>query len=771
MGPLTTATLANCLLLTASIAQAATSDPTQQLGGNSPWFPGPDVNDIPYEVPDGCSVDMAAFVSRHASRYPDPGAYNGWVALAEKIQAAQFTATGDYSFISSWKPVLRNPAVEISDISIGGYKELYDMGVAYRWRYPDFYTENTPFSVFANQYPAAPRVVNSARLFARGYLGPNSTYGDVYVLKSNVPASIANSLAPSDSCPTYDDNGGGDKLTTWNNLYLPAVTKRINSHIHGNLTFTDSDVTNFPYLCGFETQITGRRSPWCNIFTDDELRKYEYAQDLRYYYGSGPGSGKNYTLMQPVLNAIVQRLVDGPNKGYVNSNGQSWTPGPLIPMFTNDGQINQLVSEIGVFDQQKSLPSTKIPDDQIYIASHYVTMRGTINFERLTCSNQKYVRITLNDAVYPVPSCQNGPGKSCPLESYAALIAQKSQSQGSFVQTCGLTNSTAVAAKTNTATFLVDNALSWECQYRNMSEHIHTGPVPCDVDFDASTLKGKTAIVTGGANGLGEGYVRALVHAGVNVCFGDLDIEGGKKLESELAGIKFVKCDITSWEDQVHLFDAAKAFSPTKEIHYVVANAGISTKDEVFEFNEDGPQKPDLKTIDVNLNGVLYTTKLCLHHFIKQSGQTPSPPQEDTCLVLIGSGAAFLDVARTPQYEATKWAVRGIMHSLRRTAHLFGSRVNVISPWYVKTKVLSEEALEHVKSKGVDFATEEDAGQCLSRILSDRDVNGHSFFLSPRKWPSRGYVDFDLEYSEDELLKEIQKAQLISAPPEDGLFV
>ncbi|KAI4835423.1 putative histidine acid phosphatase [Aureobasidium sp. EXF-8845] len=461
MSFLTTATLANCLLLTASVAHAADIDPTQQLGGNSPWFQGPDVNDIPYEVPDGCSVDMAAFVSRHGSRYPDQGAYNGWVALSAKIQAAQFTATGDYSFISSWKPVLRNPAVEIADISIGGYKELYDMGVSYRWRYPDFYTENTPFSVFANQYPNAPRVVNSARLFARGYLGPNSTYGDIYVLKSNVPDSIANSLAPSDSCPTYSDNGGGDNLTTWNNLYLPAVTKRINSHIKGAFNFTDSDVTNFPYLCGFETQITGRRSPWCNIFTDDELRKYEYAQDLRYYYGSGPGSGKNYTLMQPVLNAIVQRLTDGPNKTYVNGNGQSWTPGPLIPMFTNDGQINQLAAEIGVFDQQKPLPNNKIPNDQLYISSHYVSMRGTIGFERLTCSNKKYVRITLNDAVYPVPSCQNGPGKSCPLDSYAALIAQKSKSQGSFVQTCGLANST-TAGKTNIATFLVDNALSWE---------------------------------------------------------------------------------------------------------------------------------------------------------------------------------------------------------------------------------------------------------------------------------------------------------------------
>ena len=85
MGFLATATLANCLLLTASVVHAADLDPTQWLGGNSPWFQGPDVNNIPYEVPDGCSIDMAAFVSRHGSRYPDPGAYNGWVALSEKV--------------------------------------------------------------------------------------------------------------------------------------------------------------------------------------------------------------------------------------------------------------------------------------------------------------------------------------------------------------------------------------------------------------------------------------------------------------------------------------------------------------------------------------------------------------------------------------------------------------------------------------------------------------------------------------------------------------
>ncbi|THW90754.1 NAD(P)-binding protein [Aureobasidium pullulans] len=305
-----------------------------------------------------------------------------------------------------------------------------------------------------------------------------------------------------------------------------------------------------------------------------------------------------------------------------------------------------------------------------------------------------------------------------------------------------------------------------------MSGYKHTGPVPCDIDFDVSTVNGKTAIVTGGANGLGEAYVRALVQAGVSVCFGDLDVERGNKLENELNGkAKFVKCDTTNWEDQLNLFETAKAFSPSSKIHYVVANAGIAAKDEVFEYNESGPTKPSLKTVEVNLHGALYTTKLATHYFIKQNGKQPSQEQEDTCLILIGSGAAFLDVARGPTYPATKWAIRGIMHSLRRTAHYYGSRVNVISPWYVKTKILSEEAFEQVKSKGVEFATTEDAGSCLLRILSDKSVNGHSFFLSARKWASRGYLDLDLEDYEDELLKEIQKDQLANAPPEDGLMI
>lgn len=96
--------------------------------------------------------------------------------------------------------------------------------------------------------------------------------------------------------------------------------------------------------------------------------------------------------------------------------------------------------------------------------------------------------------------------------------------------------------------------------------------------------------------------------------------------------------------------------------------------------------------------------------------------------------------------------MRGMMHSLRRTAFFYGSRVNIMRSTiadqvtrYVNTNILSDESFKHVSSVWVEFAQAEDATQYLLRILSVRSINRHSFFVSGRKLASRGYMDLDLE--------------------------
>jgi NAD(P)-dependent dehydrogenase (short-subunit alcohol dehydrogenase family) len=104
-------------------------------------------------------------------------------------------------------------------------------------------------------------------------------------------------------------------------------------------------------------------------------------------------------------------------------------------------------------------------------------------------------------------------------------------------------------------------------------------------------MSGKSVIVTGGANGIGEACVRAFVAAGAFVTFGDLS-DRGKEIEQELnAGgdrVAFVKCDIRSWDEQKTLFETAKSKSPNHSVDVVLANAGISRSSGDSLWNLDG---------------------------------------------------------------------------------------------------------------------------------------------------------------------------------------
>ena len=406
-------------------------------------------------------MDQAAFFSRHGSRYPDVGAYNEWSNLSSRIAAANFTTNSPHlDFLSTWTPVLKYPDQQIAQLSTTGYKELYDMGATYRHRYDDLYTYNSPFVMWSNYYKSSPRVRDSARLFSHGFLGPNATdLGSIYALNSSAPESFMNSLAPSDLCPAYVDNGGSPQIDTWADTYLPPIQRRLNSLINGSFQFTQSDISIIPYLCGFETQITGHRSPWCDVFTESETLQYEYAQDIRYWYGNGPGSQVGADMMLPFLSDLVLRFIDGPNATYQTSKNATFKPNRLIAAFTNDGQVNQLVSGSGIFDSEPALPSTFIPANRTYKASNFVTMRSTISFERLNCGSAGlFMRLKLNDQVYPVARCQNGPGRSCALADYQRLVEGKIAAIGSFAELCGVSNVSAGSGGGRTS-FLQDRDL------------------------------------------------------------------------------------------------------------------------------------------------------------------------------------------------------------------------------------------------------------------------------------------------------------------------
>lgn len=130
------------------------------------------------------------------------------------------------------------------------------------------------------------------------------------------------------------------------------------------------------------------------------------------------------------------------------------------------------------------------------------------------------------------------------------------------------------------------------------------------------------------------------------------------------------------------MFKFAFANSPSKSVDIVVANAGINDVDPMFKFGdpENDPEKPDLKILDINLYGVMYTTKLAFHYFQKH----PVDDKHDRCLIVQTSVAAYMALPGSTQYQVSKYGGRGLMVCTRQKTGLEGVRINTICPWYVR---------------------------------------------------------------------------------------
>ncbi|CAK7232063.1 hypothetical protein SCUCBS95973_008135 [Sporothrix curviconia] len=285
--------------------------------------------------------------------------------------------------------------------------------------------------------------------------------------------------------------------------------------------------------------------------------------------------------------------------------------------------------------------------------------------------------------------------------------------------------------------------------------------VPAELGL--SRLKDKSVLITGGGSGLGLAYAEAFAKAGSFVTIVDFNKEAGQAAEKALApNAVFSQCDVRQWDDLVAAFETAMAKSPCHSVDVVIANAGVIGRDDLYTLDDPTcpPQKPDLRTVDVNLYGALYTAKLALHYFRKHTVSA----ERDRCLIIKGSIAAYTDQPGSPLYNVSKYGVRGLFRNLRRTLHRDDVRINFVAPWYVRTPILSDKVVEYVTSKGVKFATVADGVRAMLNIAADQSINGRAIAIVPREEAPYGYMDLEHDdYEEGDVLKGWQETVLATA--------
>lgn len=228
------------------------------------------------------------------------------------------------------------------------------------------------------------------------------------------------------------------------------------------------------------------------------------------------------------------------------------------------------------------------------------------------------------------------------------------------------------------------------------------------------SLKGKSAIITGGSRGIGRAIAIMLAKEGVDVAFtyikSSLEAENLKS-EIEKQGVQSLalQIDVRDFDKTKELVEKTKlAFG---KLDILVNNAGI-TKDMALMFMT----KDDWQSvIDTNLNGLFNVTRNAIVTFLKQKSGN---------IVNITSISGITGMARQTNYASSKAGIIGFTKSLAKETAAYNIRVNAVAPGFIETDMVSslKEEYKNELKKVIPlgrFGTAEEVANTTRFLLSD----------------------------------------------------
>ena len=219
-------------------------------------------------------------------------------------------------------------------------------------------------------------------------------------------------------------------------------------------------------------------------------------------------------------------------------------------------------------------------------------------------------------------------------------------------------------------------------------------------------IKGVSAIVTGGASGIGAASVRLLAKGGAKVVIADLDRqqEVGEALAKEVGGA-FCAVDVTNTDDIINAVEMAKSMGP---LRVLINSAGIGWAQRTI--GKDGQYESAAnieafkKVIAINLIGTFDAIRIAA---TAMSQTEPLEDGERGAIVNIASVAAFDGQIGQNAYSASKGGVVGLTLPVARDLAASGIRVNTVAPGLIDTPIYGQgdqsEAFKAQLQKGVLF--------------------------------------------------------------------
>lgn len=229
-----------------------------------------------------------------------------------------------------------------------------------------------------------------------------------------------------------------------------------------------------------------------------------------------------------------------------------------------------------------------------------------------------------------------------------------------------------------------------------------------------SGLRGRTAIVTGAARGIGYAIAETLGDEGAGVVVADVNADGAEDAADELsdAGVESlaVHCDVTDRQDVAAMVEATvEAFGG---IDVLVNNAGIATREPFMELE---PSQWD-EIVDVNLTGAFN----CSH------AAAPELTTGGGSIVNISSMAGRnISYHAAAPYTASKWGLVGLTKHLAWDLAEYDVRVNAVCPGSTLTPLIEAETEPGARAETAEkipldrWAEPEDQAEGVRYLVSD----------------------------------------------------
>lgn len=239
-------------------------------------------------------------------------------------------------------------------------------------------------------------------------------------------------------------------------------------------------------------------------------------------------------------------------------------------------------------------------------------------------------------------------------------------------------------------------------------------------------LNGVSAIVTGGASGLGEATSKRLASRGARVVVVDLQDDKGQAVAGEVGGL-YVRADVADEDQVTAAVEAAVDMAP---LRVLINCAGIGWAERTVD-RSGTPHKlaPFVKILTVNLVGTFNCTRLAAS---AMSRSEPLADGERGAVVNTASVAAYDGQIGQAAYSASKGGVVGMTLPLARDLAAAGIRVNTIAPGLVDTPLLGTlpEAHRQAMAKSVLFpnrlATPDDYASLCLELVTNGYMNGET---------------------------------------------